>query len=52
MDPAGILRIHRSMAVNLRRIDGFDSHSVRIGSEEFAISNSYKKQVKERMRSI
>ncbi|MGB0172440.1 MAG: LytR/AlgR family response regulator transcription factor [Flavobacteriales bacterium] len=52
LDPAGILRIHRSMAVNLRRIDGFDSHSVRIGSEEFAISNSYKKQVKERMRSI
>ena len=52
LDAAGILRIHRSMAVNLRRVEGFDSHSVRIGNEEFPISNSYKKQVKERMRSL
>ena len=52
LEALGILRIHRSMAVNLRRVEGFDSHSVRLGSEECAISNSYKKQVKERMRSI
>ena len=52
LDAAGILRIHRRMAVNLLRVEGFDSHSVRIGNEEFPISNSYKKQVKERMRSL
>ena len=48
----GIIRVHRSIAVNLRKVSNFDSHVLRIGDQEFAISASYKHTVKEQMRSI
>jgi len=52
LEPHGIIRVHRSIAVNLRKVSQFDSHVLRIGEQEFAISASYKHAVKEQMRSL
>lgn len=52
LEPHGIMRVHRSIGVNLRKVSMFDSHVLRIGDHEFAISASYKQAVKERMRSL
>ena len=52
LEPHGIFRVHRSIAVNLRKVSQFDSHVLRIGDQEFAISASYKHAVKEQMRSF
>lgn len=52
LEPHGVMRIHRSVAVNLRKVQGFDSHLLRVGDREFPISATYKRKVKDRMRSI
>lgn len=52
LEPHGILRIHRSVAVNLNQVNRYDSHVLSIGNQEFPISASYKRVVKTRMNSI
>ena len=52
LEAHGILRIHRSMAVNLNRVSRYDSHSLQVGDQEFSISASCKRAVKDRMNSI
>lgn len=52
LEAQDIIRVHRSIAVNLRRVSQFDSHVLRIDNQEFAISASYKRAVKEKIRTF
>lgn len=52
LEPHGIIRIHRSTAVNLHRVSRYDSHTLHIDNQEFPISTSYKRAVKDRMNTI
>ena len=49
LDQHGILRIHRSRALNLAHITAFDRQAVAMGNREFKVSTTYRRSIQERL---
>lgn len=45
LDPKHFVRVHRSYMVNINKITGYDSESVKIDSKSIPLSRMYKKEV-------
>ena len=50
LETQGIVRVHRSSAINLAHVSHFDRHTVKIGDTEFNMSASYKTELLKRLQ--